>query len=56
MNDNRLSRILANRASSIKGCSVRERLFRNDGVGFRVESETGAIFDVVVTVYKDAIQ
>lgn len=56
MNDQRLSRILATRANGIKGCTVGAKLFRNDGVGFRVETDDGAIFDVVITVYKDAIQ
>lgn len=56
MNDTRLSRILESRVRKIKGCTVGTRLFRTEDVGFRVETDTGAIFEVRVSVYKDAIQ
>lgn len=58
MNDVRLTRILKNRAAAIKGCVVSQGIFERGGdvLGFRVEADTGAIFEVRVTVYKDAVQ
>ena len=58
MNDVRLTRILKNRAAAIKGCVVSQSVFERGGdvLGFRVEVETGAIFEVRVSVYKDAVK
>ena len=55
MNDLRLARILKTRAQGIKGCSAGDTINKSDGCVFRVEADTGAIFEVRVTVYKDAL-
>lgn len=58
MNDLSLARILKNRAARIKGCTVTQTVFDRGGssLGFRLEADNGAIFNVLVSVYRDALQ
>lgn len=55
MNDIRLTRILKNRAKTIKGCSIGSSGMDEGGHSFFVEADTGAIFKVRVSVYKEAV-